>query len=917
MRAITIKPAAEAAVPNAELQLRAAGEEVLKHAPVVRLKTNQEGRAVAIRYWIVRDSSQRTQDSARAILPVAWTKAYIGARDIIKAIQADDQTVTCNFSTAAFLFVPDNPEEALDECPEMHASDIFSLQTGITVFAIQVLPITLSCHAPIICRCSFQLALDHRTSSAFKFSEIHMGNGCLRYWDPELQGYILAADDHPIPPTNGQSLRVLVEQKVVGSASVPEPSPTKQLPRESFASIFSRLVDHQQLSAVAHVATEHPDWQAASRALQLGFLTAKSGHTDKALRGLLWNGVPHRYRRGFWLAMSGGLATIRANPRAYDTALAKVLAHRDKYTSDQIASTPQLSPDMARVPLFGAEFDPHTETLRTIAYSILNPEGQRQAKVVLCVLQETHPKLFYAPGLPVLLCLLLFFLSAEEAYSTLACLLHISWLGGLPWFFRASRAENELVLSWFDGLLADRQAELHAHLQTLRVNVSAILSRWLNHFFAEHLPLHAVLQAVDVFLMEGAPVLYRLALAIFALLEGDLLACQSCLEVEEVLQARVAQLAVPDLFLRAYRIRLTRKDIPFVDKDIDVDQRLAENVPMLCDPHRNDSGDVGQGKKHFLNPLRGRKDSGASSVNPFAPLPAIGTSNLGSPSSTFIFEPGLILLDGGGGSLRPSPHSPMPHRGVPSLPDVDDEVQVEAVEETKSDLLGDHHFNGRRRGQYIEWQPSGGEQPGTAGSRARNPLRSSRRTRSLSPTTAQQAANDSLTHFPDVAEVNALIHLTASGRAEGPTHWRLDLPASSPCLYGAAPQPGDSPSQRGQLTPQRATSGGGVEPHIGSPTVPVLQCGHLRPRRGSPAGASTSVDRGSGPKSLLKSSDAITVSRSPQYGRLALEVTEEMSGMAEMHSSPSSASAEPSTTSPPITLLQMRRHSARQNSGTP
>eukprot|EP00667_Euglena_gracilis_P004976 EG_transcript_5011 len=678
--------------PNAELELRGTGEGELKHAPVVRLKTNQEGRAVAIRYWIARDAAQRTQDAARAILPVPWAKAYIGARDIIKAIQMDDQNVTCNFASCAFLFVPETADDALDECPEMHATDIFSLQTGITVFAIQVLPTSPSGHAPVVCRSFFQLALDHRTSSAFKFSEMRLGSGCLRYWDPELQGFVLATEDTPVPPTHGQSLRLLVEQKVAGGAAGGELATTKPPPRESFASIFSRLVDHQQLAMVPHVATEHPDWQAASRALQLGFLTAKSGHTDKALRGLLWNGVPHRYRRGFWLAMSGGLATIRANPRAYDAALAKVLAQRDKYTAGHIAATPQLCPDIARVPLFGAEYDPHTEALRTVAYSILNSEGQRQAKVVLCVLQETHPKLFYAPGLSVLLCLLLLFLSAEEAYATLACLLHVSSLGGLPWFFRTTRAEHDLALSWFDELLASRQPELHLHLQTLRVSVPAILRRWHDHFFAEHLPLHAVLQAVDVFLMEGAPVLYRLALAAFALLESDLLACRSGREVEEVLGTRVARLAVPDLFLRAYRVQLSRQEIPFADKDIDC---RGENVPVLYEavPRCDSGGDLSQAKKHFLNPLRGRKDSGAAFVNPFAPLPAIGTGGLGSPSSGAGSEPGLILLDGpGGGSGRPSPSPPPLPRAVPRIQDVDDVVRVETVEEL-SEVMDARHLD--------------------------------------------------------------------------------------------------------------------------------------------------------------------------------------------------------------------------------
>ena len=46
--------------------------------------------------------------------------------------------------------------------------------------------------------------------------------------------------------------------------------------------------------------------------------------------------------------------------------------------------------------------------------------------MLLCVLMETHPTVHHAPGIPVLVCLLLLFMSAEEAYATVACLLHIS-----------------------------------------------------------------------------------------------------------------------------------------------------------------------------------------------------------------------------------------------------------------------------------------------------------------------------------------------------------------------------------------------------------------------------------------------------------------------------------------------------------
>ena len=48
-------------------------------------------------------------------------------------------------------------------------------------------------------------------------------------------------------------------------------------------------------------------------------------------------------------------------------------------------------------------------------------------------------------------------------------------------------------------------------------------SRWFMTIFSDYFPINIVVRILDIFLMEGRKILFRIALAIFKLLEKELM----------------------------------------------------------------------------------------------------------------------------------------------------------------------------------------------------------------------------------------------------------------------------------------------------------------------------------------------------------------------------------------------------------
>ena len=48
-------------------------------------------------------------------------------------------------------------------------------------------------------------------------------------------------------------------------------------------------------------------------------------------------------------------------------------------------------------------------------------------------------------------------------------------------------------------------------------------SRWFMTLFSDYFPINIVVRILDIFLMEGRKILFRIALAIFKILEKDLM----------------------------------------------------------------------------------------------------------------------------------------------------------------------------------------------------------------------------------------------------------------------------------------------------------------------------------------------------------------------------------------------------------
>eukprot|EP01012_Entosiphon_sulcatum_P015739 TRINITY_DN20702_c0_g1_i1.p2 TRINITY_DN20702_c0_g1~~TRINITY_DN20702_c0_g1_i1.p2 ORF type:complete len:485 (+),score=61.70 TRINITY_DN20702_c0_g1_i1:41-1456(+) len=453
----------------------------LKEVPKFHVKSGRDGRDVAIKYWVCSEASHRTDATARAVRTFAWAKSYISAKVLLSKLLEDDCGTTYCSESALFLFVSQPDEVDVKKLPEIQPNDVFSLQTGLTIFQIQVVPLEVP--RGRLVRSTLDLAAGSLVSLMVK--SLHIAHGSLRAWDVELAAYCRVSEADPLPEgAEGKPIRLLIEQLVPDREATSEVTLHHNPPRECYASIFSRVVDHPQLATVVHTPTDQPDWRSASNALQLGFLSAKKGKVDQALRRLLWNGVPHLYRRPFWLAVSGGLATLRTTPRNYDAALATLYGHKEKYMDPTAAILPSRNqsfvPHDAKVPTFGGSFDRDLPG----PFGVLTKEGQRQAKVLACVIHETHPSLTHCPALPVLLPFLLMFLSAEEAYATTCCLLHISAVGGFPWYLRTNSQEHEIALAWFEALFHQRCTAVFDHLyrswtcSLLRVSLPSLKLHW-------------------------------------------------------------------------------------------------------------------------------------------------------------------------------------------------------------------------------------------------------------------------------------------------------------------------------------------------------------------------------------------------------------------------------------------------------
>ncbi|XP_006031338.2 TBC1 domain family member 24-like isoform X4 [Alligator sinensis] len=195
----------------------------------------------------------------------------------------------------------------------------------------------------------------------------------------------------------------------------------------------------------------------------------------------------------------------------------------------------------------------------------LTREGTTAVKKILICIGNLFPDITYCPILPAIVTLLLHYSEDEaQCFDNVSHLIacndsHISYID-------QSFLAHKASCMTFGDLANKHCPTAHRLIASASENVSEVYSEWLTWLFGE-LPFDYAIRILDVYLLEGQKVLYRIALAL--LRQYKLLVTSRELEVTDIkgdLQAFMQNIrehmTVDKLLERAFGIRLfSRKEI--------------------------------------------------------------------------------------------------------------------------------------------------------------------------------------------------------------------------------------------------------------------------------------------------------------------------------------------------------------------
>ncbi|KKZ61871.1 hypothetical protein EMCG_03661 [[Emmonsia] crescens] len=164
-----------------------------------------------------------------------------------------------------------------------------------------------------------------------------------------------------------------------------------------------------------------------------------------------------------------------------------------------------------------------------------NGEGQQMLGRVLRCFSLYDNKIGYCQGLGFVVGPLLMHMSDAEAFCVLVRLMDHYDLRSC---FLPTLSGLHLRIYQFQTLLSRHLPELHAHLESLKIE-PVYVSQWFLSFFGVTCPLPMLLRIYDVLLLEGAcETLMRVALSLMQRNQRKLLACE---ELEDVMQLLLAR----------------------------------------------------------------------------------------------------------------------------------------------------------------------------------------------------------------------------------------------------------------------------------------------------------------------------------------------------------------------------------------
>lgn len=151
--------------------------------------------------------------------------------------------------------------------------------------------------------------------------------------------------------------------------------------------------------------------------------------------------------------------------------------------------------------------------------------GQKALFAVLKCVAVHVPATSYVQGMNTLCGTLMTYTSPEDAFAMMVSFLeHYDlkemFLPGLPGL------EKNFYL--MIALQRKYMPKLFNHLRQIYFMPQMYASRWFMTLFSDYFPIEVVVRILDIYVVEGRKILFRIALAIFKLLERDLMGAEDC-----------------------------------------------------------------------------------------------------------------------------------------------------------------------------------------------------------------------------------------------------------------------------------------------------------------------------------------------------------------------------------------------------
>eukprot|EP01087_Luapelamoeba_hula_P012106 TRINITY_DN3364_c0_g1_i1.p1 TRINITY_DN3364_c0_g1~~TRINITY_DN3364_c0_g1_i1.p1 ORF type:complete len:551 (-),score=113.85 TRINITY_DN3364_c0_g1_i1:84-1736(-) len=215
--------------------------------------------------------------------------------------------------------------------------------------------------------------------------------------------------------------------------------------------------------------------------------------------------LSERMRGAFWKVISGAEECIKKNTGLYEVLVSKESSYEYKILKDVNRTLPDL-------PFFREEGGPGQVRLLNIlkAYAVLDHD------------------LGYCQSMSYIAAVLLLYLEEAEAFWVLCQLIKSYNLDG---YFQKGLPTLRLALFQLDKLIEQQLPKLFFHFKKEGVTPLLYSSEWLSTLFVYNFPLKTAIRLWDVFFVEGTEFLFKIALAILAIHQDQLLT----LPFEEIL----------------------------------------------------------------------------------------------------------------------------------------------------------------------------------------------------------------------------------------------------------------------------------------------------------------------------------------------------------------------------------------------